>query len=200
MSECCSHIQHITHALNSDRFGFVGLRRRLELKVWGNRLTRCVAPTYHRCREHRLRCRFPKLWETLVVECHRRASSSITTAPVKRDTSLVHVQDSTQRTILEHELAIRIMGGESKFNQKKLPAVEPKIQVLKRRPANTAVLSAVQFISAHRIFCSVAKQTCKECACLSGGNTQRFDKRMNQFNSRVIPSTCVHLIDWDKTG
>jgi hypothetical protein len=37
----------------------------------------CVAPTYHRYRERRLRCRFPKLWETLVVECHRRASSSI---------------------------------------------------------------------------------------------------------------------------
>ena len=128
--------------MHSIRFGFVGLRRRLELKVWGNRLTRCVAPTYHRYCERRLRCCFPKLWETLVVECHRRASSSITIAPIKQDTSLIHVQDSTQRTILEHELAICIMVGKSKFDQKKLPAVESKIQVLKRRPANTVVLSA----------------------------------------------------------
>ena len=95
------------------------------------------------------------MWETLVVVCHRRASSLITITLVKQDTSLVHVKDLRQSTVLEHKPTIHIVMCESKIDQKSLPAVEPKIQVLKHRPSSTAVLRAVQFICAHCFDCIV---------------------------------------------
>ena len=51
MSKRRLYIKHVPNGLNVDRFGFVGLRRRLKLKVGWDRFARRVASADHRRRE-----------------------------------------------------------------------------------------------------------------------------------------------------